>query len=204
MATIKVDGTKGPTGVENISIIIQFFNERSLKVAERLLALSSTDSGDAKSITDVILAKLIIAGLTSSKILSSVYDGASVMTGHCGGIQRLLQERENRKTPYLHCLNHQLRHVVVHTMSVEQANNNYLHVCGCLHFFRKPIVALHYNGEKLKRLLEQRWTGHLATVTAVLNFFQHITSLLQETVTSRACKAETRIKTSGLLQEVQE
>ena len=39
----KVDGTEDPTGVENISIIICFFNEHSLKVAERFLVLSSTD-----------------------------------------------------------------------------------------------------------------------------------------------------------------
>ena len=84
--TVKVDGNKDLTGVENISIIICFFNEHSLKVAERLLVLSSTDSGDAKSIADVMLAELIKAGLTSSEILSQVYDGASVMTGHCGEV----------------------------------------------------------------------------------------------------------------------
>ena len=63
---IKVDGTKDPTGEENISTVIRFFNEHSLKVVERVLVLSSTDSGDVKSITDVILAELrsILAPLT--------------------------------------------------------------------------------------------------------------------------------------------
>ena len=56
--------------MESISMIIRFLNEHSLKVAERLLVLSSTNSGDAKSITDVILAELTKAGLTSSKTLS--------------------------------------------------------------------------------------------------------------------------------------
>ena len=93
-----------------------------MKVAERLLVLSSTDSGDAKSITDVILAELTKAGLTSSKILSQVYDDASVMAGHCGGVQSLLRERGNRKIPYVHCLNHRLHLVVVHAMSVEQSH----------------------------------------------------------------------------------
>ena len=65
--TVKVDGTKDPNGVENISIIIRFFNELSLKVAERLLVLSSTDSGDAKSFTDVILTELAKAEPTSFK-----------------------------------------------------------------------------------------------------------------------------------------
>ena len=55
----------------------------------------------------------------------------------------------------------------------------------------------------MKRLLEQRWTGHLATVTAVLNSFQHVASLLREMGTATAHQAETRIETSGLLREVQ-
>ena len=90
-------------------------------------------------------------------------------------------------------------------MSVEQAVNGFLHVCGSLYnFFLKPTVAIHYDCEKLKHLFEQRWTGHLVTVTAVFKFFQHMTSLLQKIGTSTAHKAETRIEASGLLQEVQE
>ena len=90
--TIKVDGTKDPTGVESISIIIRLFNEHSLKVAKRLLILSSADSGDAKLIADVILTKLTRAGLTSSKILIQVHDGASIMAKHYKEVQGLLQE----------------------------------------------------------------------------------------------------------------
>ena len=69
---------------------------------------------------------------------------------------------------------------MMQVMSVERTINDFLRVCGRLNdFFRKPTAALYYNGEKLKRLLEQRWTGYLARETAVLNSFQHITSLLQ-------------------------
>ena len=187
MNTIKADGTKDVTGLGNISII-SFFNEHYLKVAERLLVLSSTDFSNVKSITDLILVELTKARLSSSKILSQVYDGTSVMAGHYGEVQHLLQERENKKIPYVRCLNNQLHHVAMRAMSVEQAiKDDVLHVCGSLYnFFRKPTVALHYNGEKLTRRLEQRWTGYLATVTTVLNSFQHMTLLLQEMGTSRA------------------
>ena len=60
----------------------------------------------------------------------------------------------------------------MHAMPVVLAINDFLHVCDSLYnFFRKPTVAPHNNSEKLKHLLEQRWTGHLAAVTAVLNSF---------------------------------
>ena len=57
------------------------------------------------------------------------------MARHCGGAQRLFQEQENKKILYLHCLNHQLHIVVVLAMSVEQAINDLLHVCGNLYNF---------------------------------------------------------------------
>ena len=57
-----------------------------MKVVEGLMVLSSTGSGDAKLITDVVLALLTKLGVTPSKILSQVYDGASVMAGHCVGV----------------------------------------------------------------------------------------------------------------------
>ena len=80
-----------------------------------------------------------------------------------------------------------------------------MHVCGSLYnIFRKFTVAILCNGEKVKGLLEQRWTGHLAMATAVSDFFQHITPLLQEMVTSRVHKAETRIEVSGVYREVHE
>ena len=139
--TIKVDSAKDPTGVENISTIIRILQRHSLKVADRLLVSSSTDAGDEKSITDVISAELTEAGLTSSKIHSQVYNGAFVMAGHCGGVQCLLQERENRKIFYVHCLNHQLHLVVVHANLLEQAINGFLHVCGSLcSFFASPLL----------------------------------------------------------------
>ena len=49
---------------------MRFSNKYSLKVAKRLSVLSSTDSGHAKSITNVILAELTKVGLTSSTTLS--------------------------------------------------------------------------------------------------------------------------------------
>ena len=71
-----------------------------MKVAERHLVLSSTDLGDAKSITDVILAEL-----------TKVVHARSM----------------------IHCT------VVV-----------------IYNFFRRPSAGIHYDGENLKRLLEQR------------------------------------------------
>ena len=62
------------------------------------MVLSSTDLSNEKSITDMILAELAKARLTSSKILSQVYDGTSVMAGHCGGAQHVIAGTRKQKS----------------------------------------------------------------------------------------------------------
>lgn len=200
--TIKVDGTRDPTECENISIIIRFVSA-SNEATERLLTIATADAGDAKTLTDLIIAELTKTGLDTSKILSQVYDGASVMAGKHGGVQKLLQEILEREIPYVHCLNHQLHLVVIHALAAEKAVTDFLEVCCCLYkFFRKPTVAAQYKGERLKRLLDQRWTGHLATVSVIIGSFKDITSLLSEIDAERAYGAEMRMEAIGLLREV--
>ncbi|ROI52181.1 Zinc finger MYM-type protein 1 [Anabarilius grahami] len=201
--TVKVDGTRDPTGMENISIVIRYFNEKTLEITERLLVMTIANSGDAQTITNMILSELSKAGLNASKILSQVYDGAAVMSGKYGGVQRLLQEKVGREIPYVHCLNHQLHLVVVHALSAEKAIQDFFSICNALYnFCRKPTVALQYRCDRLKRLLDQRWTGHLATVAVIVSSFEDITSVLEHVSSARTYGAEVRMEAVGLLREV--
>ena len=70
--------------------------------------MQTTDKCDAQSLTNVVLDELSNAGLDANKILSQCYDGARVMSGQEGGIQKLIQNKLNREVPYIHCFNHQL------------------------------------------------------------------------------------------------
>lgn len=75
---------------ENIAIVVRFVNELN-EPTERLLTIATADQGDAKTLTDTILEELTKAGLSSGKIISQVYDGASLMSGKHGGVQKRLQ-----------------------------------------------------------------------------------------------------------------
>lgn len=203
--TIKVDGTRDSTGCENISIVIRFISEDSCKVTERLLTMATAEAGDAGTLTDTILQELQKAGLSSAKILSQCYDGASLMSGKHGGVQKLLQDRLGREIPYIHCFNHQLHLVVVHALSAEEAIGDFFNVCGMLYnFLRKPTVSTHYKGDTLKRLLDQRWTGHLATVSVILKNLEDIIAVLSKTSSSRAFGSEVRVLATGLLHQIKE
>ncbi len=57
-------------------------------------------------------------------------------------------------------------------------------VCNALYkFLRKPTVAAQYKGEKLKRLLHQRRTGHLDTVSVVLKSHDTLVDSLNQIAT---------------------
>ena len=200
--SIKVDGTRDPIGQENISIVVRFVDE-NYAACERLLVMATSEKGDAEALTGVIIDELTSAGLSTDKILSQVYDGASLMSGRHGGVQKLLLNKLDRNIPYIHCFNHQLHLVVVHAMSSEAAVQDFFGVCNMLYnFIRKPTVAMLYKGETLKRLLDQRWTGHLATVKVVVKSFRDIFTLLTEVENTGGLGAEVRVGATGLLRAI--
>ncbi len=89
--------------------------------------------------------------------------------------------------------------MVIHSLAAEKAVTDFFD--GCLYkFFRKPSGAVQYKGGQLKRLLDQRWMGHLATVT-IIGSVKDITSLLLETDTEHAYGTEFRMEASGLFSE---
>ena len=204
--TLKADGTKDPTGTENVSIVVRYFHEKTRKITERLLTMTTSQLCDAQSLTDLICSNLETNGLSLAKMLSQVYDGAAVMSGRCGGVQRLIQIKAEREIPYVHCFNHQLHLVVVKAIAAEQEIEDFFNVCDALYnFFRKPTVAVDYCGHTLKCLMTQRWTGHQASVNTIVSSFDEIFSALKQiSIGSGTCgsNTETRIEATGLIREV--
>ena len=69
------------------------FVDENYGVCERLLVMATSEKGDAEALTGVIIDELTSAGLSTDKILSQVYDGASLMSGRHGGMQKLLHNK---------------------------------------------------------------------------------------------------------------
>ena len=202
--TLKVDGTKDPTGCENVSIVLRFLNMDN-EVRERLLVMATTEHCDALSLTNMVLSELNKAGVSTDKLLSQCYDGANVMYGKKGGVQKILQDKVQRVVPYVHCFNHQLHLVVIHSMSAEDALQDFFEVCDMLYrFLKKPTVAVVYKGERLKRLLDQRWTGHLATVSVIVNSYDALVQFFAQKDSSRRVPPELKVEAVGLLNTISE
>jgi len=153
---------------------------------------------------ETILTTVSDGGLEPSHILAQCYDGASVMSGKKGGVQSLVSKALHKYVPYVHCFNHQLHLVVVHAVSLQPEFKQYFEVCDMMYnFLRRPTLTRLYEGNKLKRLLEQRWSGHLATTTAILHNYDAIVDVLTLCGTSAEVDGSTCVEASGLLQKVE-
>lgn len=72
------------------------------------------------------------------------------------------------------------------------------------HFFQKPTVAAQHTGEKLKRLLAKRWTGHLATVSDIVKSGDSITESFREIESTHSYSMDVRLEATGLLKATTE
>ena len=153
--------------------------------------MATSDQFDAKSLTDVVLNQISASGLNPSNIFSQCYDGASVMAG----VQKILQDRLEKTIPYVHCYNHRLHLVVVSVMSAEAKVLEFFDLCGCLYnFTKRPNMAVIYHGNRLKRLLDQRWTGHWETLSNIITSFDDIVLLLKDAEINKRGLADIRVE----------
>lgn len=199
--TIKADGARDKSWKENISIVVRYVKNGS--VHENLVAILDAKEFHAEYLSDLILNALTTLGLDPKKILSQCYDGAAVMAGCHGGVQAKIQEKLGKRIPYTHCFNHQLHLVVVHAVSNEPKVKTVFDICDSFyHFVRRPNVTQAYEGKLPRRLLPQRWTGHLQQLEIMTNELQTIEEILEFFSESENFSTEVCIEAAGILKQV--
>ena len=112
-------------------------------------------------------------------MLAQCYDGASVMSGKNGGVQKIMQERLGKEIPYVHCFNHQMHLVVVHAIAENSHVEKFFGTCNSIcKFLQCPKIAEFYEGTKFSRLLDQRWSGHLMTTNGIIQNWHHLVNIM--------------------------
>ena len=198
---LKCDETRDRSNVENLSLVLRYV--RNGIATERLLAMIELGDVDARAITTSILDELQRHNIDKNSIMSQCYDGASVMSGARGGVQKFVQEAVGRFVPYVHCYNHQIHLVIIHTMNKEMKAKNFFSICEQLYvFLRRQLPSSLYEGTTVKRLLEQRWTGHLDCATIVLQNRTKIIEALDAIANSSRAAADLSVEAAGLKSKV--
>lgn len=124
---LKCDKTRDASNVENMSVCLRFVVDG--KPVEHLLGIVALKAVDAKSITSEILNELRAQNIDPNTMISQCYDGASVMSGCMGEVQKLISDELKRAVPYVHCFNHRLHLVVVHSMNRVSQVKQFFSIC---------------------------------------------------------------------------
>lgn len=177
--TIYVDGTKTRTHKECMSVATRYVLKGH--PIESLLQFYGTDKFDAKTNAALILKTVEDCNLSSSHILSQCYDGANVMSGDEGGIQRIIQETLGRVVPYVHCFNHRLHLCVIAALEkVEIVKQFFDNIKLLYDFLRRPKMQPLYEGTALISLIATRWSGHNRSTIAVHDNYNEIVAALSK------------------------
>ena len=86
---------------EQLAIVVRYVNERAI-IHERFLTFV-----EATSLNTYLVSSLTEHGLDPACTISQGYDGASLMSGSCSGVQQRLRE-VSPCAVYIHCYAHKL------------------------------------------------------------------------------------------------
>ena len=106
--TLMADESKDCSKLEQFAISFCYVNVETGTVYERFLTYVQATSCTAESLTSYILDVLNNHQIDPSKMVCQCYDGASVMSGHCSGVQSRVKQFAPRALYircYAHCLN---------------------------------------------------------------------------------------------------
>ena len=191
--TIMMDGTTEKMGHELLDIVERYVDDDTLEVSEHVIYV--------KDATEQGLLKLLkctseAAGISLDGVVSQTYDGASVMSGHVGGVQKLFCHLCGREVPYIHCYCHRLKLVIDELLKTGPG------VSVLYDFFKLSEIHQLYSGEALKRLIETRWSGHNESIEAVFKEILQIIQCLEECQVNPSVKYGNKGKAEGHLKIV--
>ena len=120
--TILADETNDYSKKEQLAIVLRYVDVEAVKLFEHFLTYIEATALDAGSLSGFILDALRKNQLDLECIASQGYDGASVMSGRCAGVQQKIREVVPHAA-YVHCYAHCLNLVLVDsTKSVSEAS----------------------------------------------------------------------------------
>ncbi|CAF4282758.1 unnamed protein product, partial [Rotaria sordida] len=116
---IIADETSDVSGTEQLSISIRYVSEENdICIEENFLGFAALSDLTAVGITQSIVTFIKNCGLKIENNRGQGYDGASVVAGKLGGVQKLIKDIAPRAV-YIHCSNHSLDLVLSYACTLQ-------------------------------------------------------------------------------------
>ena len=186
--SIILDTTSDLTRVDQLSVVIRWveINDDKCEPVESFLGFVEVTDADAQGLVDTTKTFLLDIGIDMTKIRGQGYDGANVMSGIRGGVQKLVKDMCSSPVPFVHCASHNLNLVINDAVKNLPQNETFFSTLQDLfNFFGKSLNRwreLETSGDHssltLKKLCSTRWASRLQSVRAVRDRYTHILKIL--------------------------
>ncbi|KAI6657198.1 Zinc finger MYM-type protein 1-like [Oopsacas minuta] len=127
------DESKDASKKEQLSICVRYVNANSI-INERFLTYVEISSQNAESLSHHILTTLKENASNPLNMVSQAYDGASVMSERCRGVQAPIKEFAP-KARYVHCYAHSLNLALVDCIKSVQHAWDFFSLIEALYIF---------------------------------------------------------------------
>ena len=185
--TIIFDSTPDVAHIDQMSQVLRYIKISGAKVEvkETFLRFIQFDEKNAKSLTNLILAKLDEDHLDIQDMRGQGYDNAATMSGVHSGVQRGILDI-NPLATYILCNNHSMNLAGVHSAQVSVNAITFFGTLDRLFVFFSSSTHLwevfkqHVPGKTVKRSCETRWSARHDAVEAVSSSFEAILAVLEQ------------------------
>ena len=145
---------------------------------------------DAESLSSYLLTTLRDLKLDPTRIVSQGYDGASVMSGRCSGVQQRIREVALHAV-YIHCYAHNLNLALVDCVKGNSDAREFFSLIQAVYIFISSSKAhtiyiekqknLHPDRQirQLQRLVDTRWACSYNAINALCYTFDAVVSTLE-------------------------
>ena len=184
---VMVDDSKDISHKEQMSFCIRYCHPTDYSVYEEFISLSHVADLNAESLCNNILAEMKSSGLDQCSVIGQCYDGASVMSGRYGGVQKLFRDIHSNAL-YVHCHAHRLNLVIVNVARAVKYAGEFFSLVKTLYVFitRHKVHEVFrtmqqeegYIPRELGRLSDTRWTCRYRNIALLFDRLNVILDVL--------------------------
>lgn len=197
--SVQADETTDVSSCSQMCLIVRYI--RKNEIVERFIdfydvSANKTANGLSQIILDALDTKCI-----KNKVISQTYDGASVMAGSKGGVQKIVKD-SCPNALFIHCYAHQLNLVLMY--GANHIKDVKLFVCNltAFHsFFRRSSTRTNLLREKgfaLPHPNDTRWNYHSRAVQTIKKHLKDLNDVFKYIIDSNLFDRETVSATLGL------
>lgn len=191
MFSLLADETKDCSKREQLAIVLRYVDIEKGITNEHFLTYVEASNLNAESLTGYIVENLQKFNLDPMSIVSQGYDGASVMSGQCSGVQHRLREIAPTAI-YIHCYAHTLNLVLVDCVKMIPDAIEFFSLLESLYVFisstkahalfmqKQKELYPHKQPYQLQRLSDTRWACRYDAVNAVCYTYDSLLRTLEE------------------------